>query len=167
MEKIKLKNFLWIRNEIFDNPTLKGSDIMVYLTLMRFMNNETRECSPSIATIKKFSRLRAQTVYSCLDRLEKEKLIHRKRGRGRVNRYTLLEPVATSPKNDTTIEWGKAKLPNGVKPNYQMGYTNKTNHKKTNYKKTNYNYNKTKNPFQEMLDLLYKNMKKNTPKFGL
>ena len=150
MKKIKLKNFLWIRNEIFDNSNLKGSDIMVYLTLMRFMNNETRECYPSIATIKKFSRLSAQTVYRCLDKLERENLIYRKRGRGRVNKYILLEPT-TSLKNITTTKCGKAKLPNAVKPNYQMRYTNKTNYNKTNYNKIN--YNRTKNLFQKMLDL--------------
>ena len=100
MEKIRLKSFLWIRYEVFDNPSLKGADIMVYACLMRHMNNETRECFPSIARIKRESRLGQSAVFQSLDKLEAAGLVYRRRGRGRVNRYILLEPICMEVRHE-------------------------------------------------------------------
>ena len=93
MNKIqKIKGFLWIRYAIFDNKTLNGSDIMVYAALMRHMNNDTKECFPSIKTLMVKSRLTQNTVYKSLDILESEKLILRVKTKGKVNHYVILEP---------------------------------------------------------------------------
>ena len=95
MEKIqKIKGFLWVRYEVWDNKNLNGSDVMVYGALMRYMNNDTKECFPSIKTLKSKSRLTQNTIYKSLEMLEKEKLIHVRRKKGRVNHYTILEPPA-------------------------------------------------------------------------
>ena len=118
MNKIqKIKGFLWIRYEVFDNENLNGSDIMVYATLMRYMNNETKECFPSIKNLAKKSRLTQKTIYESLNRLEKEELIYRKRGRGRVNHYIILEPLSSV--NFTTSNEGEM-------PNTQKERTNNT-----------------------------------------
>lgn len=109
MERIKkIENFLWIRYQIFDNPALNGSDIMVYAALMRYMNNETRECYPSISTLSQKARLNKDTIYKSLEKLEKEKLIYRQRGRGRNNKYIILEPPQTSRIFPTSRKRGKA-----------------------------------------------------------
>lgn len=88
----KIKGFLWIRTEIFDNANLSSSDIMVYATLMRYMNNNTKECYPSIKTLCSQSRLHKQTAYKSLDNLERMGLIQRKLTKGKVNHYVILEP---------------------------------------------------------------------------
>ena len=93
MKKIqKIKGFFWVRYAVFDNVNLSSADILVYCTLMRHMNNKTCECFPSIKTLMVESRLSNRTIYSCLDKLESEKLIHRQKESGKVNLYTILEP---------------------------------------------------------------------------
>ena len=94
MEKIKnKKGFLMLRKEIFLNADIKYPDIMVYLALMKFMNNTTKTCFPSIETITRFSRLSKKTVYKSLRKLEKKELISVQRTTGVVNSYTILEPL--------------------------------------------------------------------------
>lgn len=90
----KIKSFLWIRTEVFNNPDLSGSDIMVYASLMSHMNNKTKECYPSIARIAKEARLSKDTVIKCLRKLEETKLISRKHTNGKVNNYIILEPCS-------------------------------------------------------------------------
>lgn len=93
MNKLKkIKGFLWMRYAVFDNENLSGSDILVYAALMRYVNNETFECFPSIKTLMSKTRLTNKTIYSCLDKLESEKLVHIQRKKGKVNLYTMLEP---------------------------------------------------------------------------
>ncbi len=88
----RIGTFLWIKDEVFDNPSLSGSDIMVYASLMRHMNNKTKECFPSIKTLRIEARIRKRNVMYSLDKLEEAGLIYRKRTRGKVNRYIILEP---------------------------------------------------------------------------
>ena len=92
-EQEKIKGFLWIRTEIFDNTNLSGPDIMVYATLMRHINNKTKECFPSLKTITNGARLGKATVLNSLRKLEEAKLISRKHINGKVNNYIILEPV--------------------------------------------------------------------------
>ena len=100
MEKIQLiKGFLWIRYDVFDNDNLSGSDMMVYAVLMRYMNNETKKCFPSISTLASQARLHKDTVIKSLKKLEGEQLIYVTKDDGKVNHYLLLEP--TSRKNPT------------------------------------------------------------------
>ena len=102
MERLRMTSFLWIRHEVFRNPHLTGADILVYASLMEHMNQQTQECFPSLARIREESRLSRNTVFQSLDKLEAERLIYRRRGRGRVNRYILLEPtdIRRRPTND-------------------------------------------------------------------
>ena len=125
MEKIKLiKGFLWIRYGVFDNLSLNGSDIMVYAVLMRYMNNDTKKCYPSIKVLAEKSRLHRDTVFKSLKKLEEENLIYITKDEGRVNHYCLLEP--TSAKNPTSRN--KDLQPVGIKAtnNTNPNYTNKT-----------------------------------------
>ena len=93
MEKLKnKKGFLMIRNEVFLDSDLRYPEIMVYLALIRFMNNVTKKCHPSIRTITKFSRISQETVSKSLYQLERKELIFIKRRSGVVNYYTMLEP---------------------------------------------------------------------------
>ena len=95
MDKLQLiKGFLWIRYDVFDNDNLNGSDIMVYAVLMRYMNNETKRCFPSIPTIALQARLHKDTVIESLKKLEEERLICVTRDDGKVNHYLLLEPTS-------------------------------------------------------------------------
>ena len=93
MEKLKnKKGFLMIRNEVFLDSDLRYPEIMVYLALIKFMNNVTKKCHPSIRTITKFSRISQETVSKSLYQLERKELIFIKRRTGVVNYYTILEP---------------------------------------------------------------------------
>ena len=93
MNKIqKIKGFLWIRYEVFDNKNLSSSAKLVYACLMRFMNNETKECYPGIKKIASIIGLHKETVENSLKQLEKENLVYIERKSGRTNHYTILEP---------------------------------------------------------------------------
>ena len=95
VEKIqKIKGFLWIRYEIFDNKNLSSSAKLVYMALMRYINNKTKECYPSIAKIAFVVGLHKETVEIALRALEKERYIYIQRKSGQVNRYTILEPTS-------------------------------------------------------------------------
>ena len=104
MEKIKglIKGFTWIRNSVLENPDMSASDVMVYLSLMRYMSNRSKECWPGILTIMKLSHLGQRTVYACLLDLERMSLISISRKRGRTNRYTILEPPDNWHENNNT-----------------------------------------------------------------
>lgn len=125
MEGIKLiKGFLWIRYDVFDNNNFNGSDIMVYAVLMRYMNNDTKRCFPSIKTLAEKSRLHRDTVFKSLKKLEEENLIHITRTDGKTNHYYLLEP--TSAKIPTS--WNEGQQLVGIKDtnNTYFNNTNKT-----------------------------------------
>ena len=93
-QKLKLtrKSHIWIHTIVFDDTRLKTSDKLVYLTLARFVNNETQECFPSIEKICEVSGLTNRTVTKSLRKLEKYNYIEIRRSTGNVNTYVLLEP---------------------------------------------------------------------------
>jgi len=93
-QKIKLtrKSHIWIHTIVFDDTRLKASDKLVYLTLARFVNNETQECFPSIEKICEVGGLTNRTVTKSLRKLEKYNYIEIRRSTGNVNTYVLLEP---------------------------------------------------------------------------
>jgi len=136
VQKIKrIKGFTWIRNEVLKNAELNGSDIMVYLVLMSHADNKTFECWPGLELIAKESRLHKHTVWKSLDKLEEKKLIYRKKGRGRVNHYTILEPPKSSTKKLTGSKRAPARGPNGDLPEDQKKTSNYTKLNNTNLKK--------------------------------
>ena len=93
-QKLKLtrKSHIWIHTIVFDDTRLKTSDKLVYLTLARFVNNETQECFPSIEKICEVGGLTNRTVTKSLRKLEKYNYIEIRRSAGNVNTYVLLEP---------------------------------------------------------------------------
>ncbi len=111
----KLKLHLFILYEIFDDPELNGSDIMVYAALMRHMNYVRATSYPSIRTICKDARLSKETVIKSLRKLEKRGYIRIIQERGKKNTYVLLDPESGAKiaadmsglKIDTGRELGK------------------------------------------------------------
>ena len=142
MEKIRNKGkFLMLREEIFINAELKRSDIIIYLALIKFMNNETKECYPSIKTIIKFSRMSKSAIHVSLSKLEKNKIIFIERKTGKVNHYIILEP--SSPRKKILTQNGIENMNRvvqneGVVQPLDIPVQNKdTNYTKDNYTKNN------------------------------
>ncbi len=91
-----IKGFLWIRYDVFDNPNLNASDMLVYASLMRYIHNETKTCFPSLALLEKKSRLVRNTVIKSLKVLEEQGLIAVTRKLGKANNYLMLEPTSAN-----------------------------------------------------------------------
>lgn len=63
-------------NELLKSKQLSPNDILVYLTIKRFMNNESKSCYPSKTTISKLSGLSRNTIIKCIDNLIKNNVIN-------------------------------------------------------------------------------------------
>lgn len=157
-KKIQLiRGFLWIRYDVFDNENLNSSDILVYATLMRYMNNETKGCFPSLSIFVKQSRLSENTICKSLKVLEKEKLIHVTREKGKVNQYFVLEPTTAKSEGVTTANEGH--------PLPQIKGTNNTNTNNTN--KTIVDLSNYEEPIKVLNDLTGRNFNyKNVTNLG-
>ena len=118
-----IKGFLWVRYEIFDNKNLNSSDIMVYAALMRFMNNQTRECFPSRAKLSKVARVSERTVNRSLQKLETEGLIYVNRKLGINNFYTMLEPTYAKLAQVTSAKEVVSPMPNSTTNNTKRNNT--------------------------------------------
>ena len=91
-EQRKVKGFFGVRKDIFECLEFSGPDMMTYFSLLRYMNNGSKECFPSIKTLCKSARIGKDTLYKSLDRLERAGLVRRKQNKGRVNHYVMLNP---------------------------------------------------------------------------
>ena len=69
------KKHIQLPNGMTENKKLTPKDLLVYLAIKKYMNNESKSCYPSINTIVKDSGVSKVTVMKCLDKLEKEKYI--------------------------------------------------------------------------------------------
>lgn len=69
---------------------LTPQDILIYLTIKRYMNGETKEAFPSLETIKMKSGASIPTVRKCIDNLKAAKYIEVKK-QGRQNIYKFLQ----------------------------------------------------------------------------
>ena len=87
-----IKGFLWVRYDVFDNQDLNSSDMLVYMGLMRYMNNQTCTCFPSLTKLEEMTGLTRKTVYKSLAHLEEEGLVAISKEGGKVNQYLMLEP---------------------------------------------------------------------------
>jgi ABC-type phosphate transport system ATPase subunit len=80
--------------KMIENKKLNLKDLLIYLNVKKYINNNTRSCYPSINTIIKDSGVSKVTVIKCLSRLEEEhciKIIKKgKRGMKRNNIYIFL-----------------------------------------------------------------------------
>lgn len=54
-----------------ENRILENGDKIIYATLRRFMNKDTRECYPSITKIKHILKCGQNKIYNSIDRLKK------------------------------------------------------------------------------------------------
>ena len=126
------EGFAWIQYSIFDDDRLSSSDIIVYLTLARFSNNETQECHPSKKTLIKYARLTEPTIRKSLYNLRDLGYIDINQKAGKVNYYQLNDPQKiydTNNNGDTTKK--ERSLPPKKKG------TNNTNYNNTNINNTN------------------------------
>lgn len=81
MEKISKQHVQLPNNLISINP-ITPKDLVIYLSIRRFLNGKTGECYPSLATISKKAGAAINTVRKSIDTLEKTGyLIITKRGR--------------------------------------------------------------------------------------
>jgi len=109
---------------VVDNLVLNGygkalgtTGIALYVVLCRYANRETQQSYPSLTLIRNETGMDRRTIIKTADRLEKLRLIKRKKVPGKYTIYTLLEPnKITSSKNATTltsskITQGSSKIP--------------------------------------------------------
>lgn len=59
--------------------TLKTGDKVIYASIRRFMNSETRECFPSIRKLKEKTGCSQNKIYDAIDRLIKAGFIEKKK----------------------------------------------------------------------------------------
>jgi DNA-binding transcriptional ArsR family regulator len=130
------ERFCWIQNEILENDNLNGQDIMVYLALARYANNDTQTCYPSYNKLCKIARVSRPTISKALKTLEECGIISVERSANKVNHYCLLH-IHSSGKDSLLVKksngTGKKEIPQVVK----MRNTNYTNITNTNLTKLN------------------------------
>ena len=85
------RKHIQLPNGMTENKKLTPKDLLVYLTIKKYMNNESKSCYPSINTIVKDSKVSKATVIKCLNKLEEEQYIRIiKNGMKRNNVYVFL-----------------------------------------------------------------------------
>lgn len=82
--------YLWVQYELLEIPEINGSDLLVYMVLARFANNETQTCFPSYQKICDFGHITRPTVAKSIKHLEDLGLITVRRVVKRPNTYTLV-----------------------------------------------------------------------------
>lgn len=81
------KQHVQLPNNMTHNDDINPKDLLVYTTIKRYMNKETKSCFPSINTIVEKSGVSKPTVLKSIDKLQKANYI--KVGKiGRNNLYT-------------------------------------------------------------------------------
>lgn len=84
MQHTEIPNELTYRKiSVFDNENpqriLKPGDKIIYASIRRFMNSETRECYPSIAKIKEKTGCGQNKIYDAINRLIEAGFIEKKK----------------------------------------------------------------------------------------
>ena len=81
-----------------NNMPLTPQDLLIYLSIKRYMNNETKEAFPSLLTISKVSGASINTIRKGIENLKREGYIETyKRGRSQIYKfikYTNFEPFS-------------------------------------------------------------------------
>lgn len=83
-------------NNVIQDLDLTPKDLLVYVTIRSFMNNETRQCFPSINTIVKKSGISKGTVIKSINTLRNKKYFSAER-KGRGTLYTFPEHKTFEP----------------------------------------------------------------------
>ena len=81
------KQHVQLPNNMTVNEKLKPKDLLVYVTIKKYMNSETLSCFPSLSTIVEKSGVSKPTVLNAIKSLEKYGYIKVSRN-GRNNLYT-------------------------------------------------------------------------------
>ncbi len=92
------KQHVQLPNDMTKSGELSQKDLLVYVTIKRYMNAQTKECYPSLDTIVQISGVSKPTVRKAIETLKKlEYLEVRKEGRKNVykfNPYKNFEPFS-------------------------------------------------------------------------
>jgi DNA-binding transcriptional regulator YhcF (GntR family) len=98
------RGFLWVDYEIIDDKQLTSSDKIVYMTMARFVDNETQECFPSNKKLAEMTGLTTRTIINAVKHLEDGGYIEVDRAFGRINYYQLNEiPVKNKHRTSEII----------------------------------------------------------------
>ncbi len=81
------KQHVQLPNNMTVNEKLKPKDLLVYVTIKKYMNSETLSCFPSLSTIVEKSGVSKPTVLNAIKNLEKHGYLKVTRN-GRSNLYT-------------------------------------------------------------------------------
>lgn len=97
-EKEKSKQHVQLPNDMTQKSDLEPNDLLVYVTLKRHMNKETKECFPSLQLLSKECGFSIPTIRKSITLLTKSGYINvRKQGRKNVynfNAYKNFEPFS-------------------------------------------------------------------------
>jgi len=84
---------LWIHNLVAQDRRLNASSKIVMMMLAMHADNITQTCYPSLGLLSRECRLEGRTIRTSLKKLEQYGYISIEAKSGKVNIYTLLEPV--------------------------------------------------------------------------
>lgn len=84
------KQHVQLPNSMTEDSNLTPQDLLIYVSIKRYMNNATKEAFPSLQTICKKSGASINTVRKCIANLEKQEYFKIER-RGRQNYYVFSE----------------------------------------------------------------------------
>lgn len=83
------KRHVQLPNNMTINSELSPQDLLVYVSIKRFMNKDTKEAFPSLATISQKCGASIPTVRKCIARLvEEEYIFVRKEGRSHIYSFS-------------------------------------------------------------------------------
>jgi len=92
------KQHVQLPNNMINHNGLEPKDLLIYAVIKKYMNNETKECFPSLATISEKSGYSINTIRKSISLLEKNNYIKiRKEGRKQIykfNSYKKFEPFS-------------------------------------------------------------------------
>ena len=137
-EKIGLKSkrkqeWFWLENEVVDNEYMTIYEKMIYITLVRFCDNQSSSCFPSFDKIAKKSGCSIRQVKNVIKNLEDKELIKKiQRKIPGTNEFDSNLYYVFSIKDSQVVNG----MPNPSAPNAQQ-VVNDVPSKKTNSKNTN------------------------------
>lgn len=82
------KNWLWVENDLIDNPNYTTNEKLLYICLVRHLNNKTGFAFPGLETLKREMCIKdSRTLVKICKSLENKKLISIEKVKGKSNRY--------------------------------------------------------------------------------